>query len=95
MSETAITAWIKKHRIACISVLVFVIYLGSGMAFRAYRMNPENEYPSVYLPSAAQTTITADSEEEAVEHLTDLFREPTLLERIFIPAEWFFRLTGI
>lgn len=95
MPKSDFASFVKKRKFLTATLLIVITYLGAGIAFREYRMNPENEYYSTHLPSAPRPTSIASTPEEAIEQLTgDLFREPNLIERIFIPAERLFRLTG-
>jgi hypothetical protein len=66
-------------------VLITIIYFGAALAFRAYRMDPNNSYYGFYLPSATPTFSTTAEESNRITHA--LTREPTLLELIFRPAE--------
>jgi hypothetical protein len=95
MPKSDVASFVKKRKFLIGMLLIVIVYLGAGVAFREYRMNPENEYYSIHLPSAVRPPSIASTPEEAMEQLTgDLFREPNLIERIFMPAEWVFRLTG-
>ena len=70
-------------------VLLTFIYIAGAISFRAYRMNPKNEYYGFYLPSATPTMSTTEEETNRITHA--MTREPTLLEKIFLPAEFVFR----
>jgi hypothetical protein len=76
--------------LVCVTIL---IYLGTGLAFREYRMNPSNGYYGFYLPSSTPTK--SGSEEETKRIIDALTRRPTLMERVFEPAEFIFNLIGI
>jgi len=95
MTEATISKFVKRRKGLVAVSLLIVAYLGAGVAFREYRMDPKNEYHSTYLPSAGPSDTIVSSAEEAVEKLTgDIFRKPTLMERIFTPAESIFRFIG-
>jgi hypothetical protein len=95
MEKSDLASFVKKRKFLVGMLLIIIVYLAAGVAFREFRMNPENKYYSIHLPSAVRPPSFASTPEEAFEQLTgDLFREPNLIERIFMPAEWFFRLTG-
>jgi hypothetical protein len=74
-------------------VLLICIYFGAAIAFRAYRMNPKNKYYGFYLLSATPTVSTSEEETDRISHA--MTRQPTVLERIFDPAEFIFRLIGV
>ena len=95
MTYATISNFVKRRKGLVAFSLFVVAYLGAGIAFREYRMDPENEYYSTHLPSAARPISISSTPEEAMEELGGyLFRGPNLMERIFIPAERFFRMTG-
>ena len=95
MPNPDFASFVNRRRLLVAALLIVVVYIGAGIAFREYRMNPENEYYSTHLPSAAHPSSISSTPEEAIEELGGyLFREPSLLERAFIPAEKLFRLTG-
>jgi hypothetical protein len=95
MQNSDFASFVKKRKLLIAILLIVIVYLGAGIAFREYRMNPQNEYYSTHLPSAARPTSISSTPEEAMEELGGyLFREPNLIERIFTPAERLFRLTG-
>ena len=66
-------------------VLITIIYFGAALAFRAYRMDPSNQYYGFYLPGATPTFSTTVEESDRITYA--LSRSPTLLELIFRPAE--------
>ena len=74
-------------------VLITIIYFGAALAFRAYRMDPSNQYYGFYLPSATPTHSTSVEESDKIIHA--LTREPTFLERMFYPAEFILTAIGI
>ena len=95
MTYATVSNFVKRRKALVAFSLLVVVYLGAGIAFREYRMDPENGYYSTHLPSAARPPSIASTPEEAIEQLKgDLFTEPNLLERFFMPAEWLFRQTG-
>ena len=95
MPDATISTFVKRRKVLVVFSLLIVAYLGAGVAFREYRMDPKNEYHSRYLPSAGTSDFIASSPEEAMEKLTrNMFREPSLMERIFTPAESIFRFIG-
>jgi hypothetical protein len=81
----------KKKIYLMAIVLITIIYFGAALAFRAYRMDPRNQYYGFYLPSATPTHSTTVEESDKIIHA--LTREPKFLERMFYPAE--FVLTSI
>ena len=84
-----------KKKIIAVVVLILVAYIGAGIAFREYRMNPENKYHSNYLRSAPRPPSNGKASKEAWEQLSsELFRDPNLTEIFFMPAERLFRVIG-
>ena len=58
-------------------------------------MDPKNRYQGTYLPGAPSPTVPiCNSIEEAQNALLTPFKKPTVLERVFAPAEAVFRVIG-
>jgi len=93
MKNPDVRGFFKKWKLLIAALIVVVAYLGAGMVFREYRMNPKNKYYGTYLPSSTPTV--SHSEEETEKIMDAMFRNPNLMERIFSPAEWVFRIVGI
>lgn len=93
MTNPDVRGFFKKWKLLITALGVVVAYLGAGMVFREYRMNPKNKYYGTYLPSSTPTV--SHSEEETKKIMDAMFREQNLMERIFTPAECVFRILEI
>ena len=93
----AVTTRYPKRVKKTLFVICFLViaYLGSAVVFREYRMDPKNKYQGTYLPGAPNPTEPISySIEEAQNVLLAPFKKPTVLERVFAPAEAVFRVIG-
>lgn len=79
-----------KNRCILGLVIFILAYFMSALCFRSYRMNPDNKYYGNYLPSADTGVI--QTEAEIRKYIESRTRPPTLLEQIFMPAEWALRI---
>lgn len=82
--------WICKLAIAAIVVFS---YFGSAIAFRLWRMDPKNKYYGYYLPGASP--IVSHTKEQSQKIDQAMCGEPTIIERIYLPAEIVLSFLGL